>query len=304
MNRPLTYILLANLAVAVALVFMFAHLMVSPGSLIEGHRELEQDCFACHVSFVGVQPNKCVACHKVADIGILTSKGLPVLTQKAKTPFHQKLGGQECVACHSDHQGVSIYRIRQRFSHGLLASDDQKQCVTCHKKPVDKLHRSASETCSLCHVTEKWKPASFKHEQLALAERELCTNCHQGKAPNDAMHNQTSSKCGTCHTTEQWKPASFEHAKFFVLDDQHKRCTTCHRTKDYKQYTCYFCHEHSPERTLREHRELGMSSYENCVACHRSTDEHEAKRAWESLRRGVPYLFEQVPGGRRKSKED
>ena len=47
-------------------------------------------------------------------------------------------------------------------------------------------------------------------------------------------------------------------------------------------YTCYGCHEHSRSKIREEHLEEGIRDYENCVECHRSGDEDEAKRIWRS----------------------
>jgi hypothetical protein len=46
---------------------------------------------------------------------------------------------------------------------------------------------------------------------------------------------------------------------------------------DYSRYTCYGCHEHSPEKIRREHIEEGIRDFKNCVECHRSADEHDIR---------------------------
>ena len=53
MNRILKIILAANLIVIAVLVFVYPHLMVGPGKLIPGHKQLEADCFACHAPLLG-----------------------------------------------------------------------------------------------------------------------------------------------------------------------------------------------------------------------------------------------------------
>lgn len=340
MNRTVKIVLWANLAVLAVLTFIYPHLMISPGTVIEGHHAFYTDCFACHTAFSGATPEKCIACHKPADIGLRTSKGALVTAPKTKVPFHQKLLGQDCVACHSDHEGVIKYRVQQRFSHTQLDTATRDQCVSCHRKPSDKLHQPLSDKCSQCHAVDQWKPATFKHELLTAAERtdcvachraktpsdqlhksvsdkcglchstdnwkpatfkhetlparELadCVSCHRSKTPSDDLHRNASDKCGSCHTTDKWRPATFDHAKLFVLDDYHRRCTTCHRDTSYRTYTCYFCHEHTPEAVREKHVEEGVRDFANCVACHRSADEDQAKRAWESMRRGIPYRFD------------
>ncbi len=292
MSRTVKIILILNLLAATVLAFAYPHLMISPGKLIEGHRAQETDCFACHDLLFGAESGKCVACHKAADIGVMTTKGAPVVSKKTPVPFHQKLLEEDCVACHSDHVGVAKYRVRQRFSHGLLDNATLEQCVACHRNPADNFHKQVSETCTQCHGTESWKPAKFKHDMLPASEREQCATCHKAKTPDDNLHRQTSDRCGQCHTTEEWEPATFDHKKFFVFDGDHDvECKTCHRDDDYDRYTCYGCHEHSPEKVRSEHWEEGIRDYDICVACHRNADEDEAKRAWQSIKRGVPYRF-------------
>jgi hypothetical protein len=259
MNRGLKILLWVNLAGIATLAFAYPHLMIAPGRLIEGHRAYEQDCFACHTPLLGASSKKCIACHKPAEIGVRTTQGAPIAAAKTKVPFHQKLLKQDCVACHSDHAGAIKYRAFQHFSHGLLEPATRAQCIACHARPTDALHRQVSENCAQCHGTERWKPATF------------------------------------------------DHRKSFVLDKDHNvKCAVCHTAPDYKKYTCYGCHEHSPAKIRKEHAEHGIRDFENCVACHRSADEHEAKRAWDAIRRGLPSPLG-VPGEadeRKRKKKD
>ena len=64
----------------VALVFVYPHLMVSPGPLVPGHRALATDCFACHAPLRGASSAKCVQCHATTDIGLRTTHGRIPLT--------------------------------------------------------------------------------------------------------------------------------------------------------------------------------------------------------------------------------
>ena len=71
---------------------------------------------------------------------------------------------------------------------------------------------------------------------------------------------------------QAWKPATFDHDRFFPLDKDHiATCLTCHVGNNYKQYTCYGCHEHTPANMQAKHRDEGVSeSLDNCVRCLRS----------------------------------
>ena len=64
MSRIVKFLLAINLLVLTILVFVYPNLMVGPGKLIPGHKQLETDCFACHSSFTGASSARCVICHK------------------------------------------------------------------------------------------------------------------------------------------------------------------------------------------------------------------------------------------------
>lgn len=230
MSKLLKIALAANLIVLAVLAFVYPHLMVGPGKLIPGHSKLETNCFACHAAFSGTTTARCISCHTPETIGKLSSLGQPIQKPLTRTPFHQKLLQQDCLACHSDHAGVKRYRIEGRFKHALLQSDARQQCQSCHTSPADALHRQITENCSQCHSQEKWVPATFDHDT------------------------------------------------YFVLDRDHNaKCATCHVRNDFSSYTCYGCHEHTPEKIRREHIEEGIRDFKNCVECHRSADEDDIR---------------------------
>ena len=227
MNNLLKAVLAINLIVITVLVFIYPQLMVAPGKLIPGHKQLDTDCFACHAPFSGVTSERCVTCHKPADIGHLLTTGQPIAKPGTLPPFHQQLSSQDCVACHTDHAGVMRFMPQGRFNHALLQKATSEQCQNCHKPPTDSLHQ------------------------------------------------QITGNCAQCHTQEKWVPTTFNHTKYFSLDGDHNtRCVTCHVRNDYSRYTCYGCHEHSPASIRREHIEEGIRNFDNCVACHRSSSEH------------------------------
>ena len=232
-GRWLWIVIAANLLVLVALIFIFPHLMVSPGPLIAEHAALSTDCFACHTPLRGVSAERCVTCHALPDIGLRTTKGVAVTSTPAagstrlRMSFHQELTEQNCTACHSDHAGPKLTQLSSKeFSHTLLPVQTRDRCASCHA------------------------------------------------APSNNMHRDLSTGCAQCHKTEAWKPATFEHDKYFVLDKDHNAtCVTCHTvSKDYQQYTCYGCHEHTPANVRREHEEESIQNLDNCVECHRSAD--------------------------------
>ncbi|MGD9833627.1 MAG: cytochrome c3 family protein, partial [Piscinibacter sp.] len=196
---PILWIVVAlNLVVLVALVFAYPHLMISPGPLVKGHEELATDCFACHAAWRGAATTRCTECHAVADVGLKTTKGVPIPTRTVKVSFHQELIEQDCMACHSDHQGPKLTkRSRKPFSHALLKVTVKEQCSTCHAAPKDTIHRDLKAECSQCHGDKTWKPAHFEHRLLAAAVLDRCDSCHN--APTDRLHRQIQGSCKSCH---------------------------------------------------------------------------------------------------------
>jgi hypothetical protein len=194
-KRPVLWIVVAlNLVVLVALAFVYPHLMVSPGPLVKGHETLATDCFACHSALRGASTQRCTECHAVADVGLKTTKGVPIPTRTVKVSFHQELVEQDCMACHSDHQGPKLTkRSRKPFSHALLKVAVKDQCSSCHGAPKDTVHRDIKLECSQCHGDKAWKPAHFEHKLLAPVVLDRCESCHN--APNDRMG---SSVLGVC----------------------------------------------------------------------------------------------------------
>jgi hypothetical protein len=118
------------------------------------------------------------------------------------------------------------------------------------------------------------KKSHFNHALLQKTTSEQCQNCH--KPPTDSLHQQITGHCAQCHNQEQWKPTTFDHTQYFSLTGDHNtRCVTCHEGNDYSHYTCYGCHEHSPENIRRKHIKEGINNFDNCVDCHRSASEHD-----------------------------
>ncbi|ALT79655.1 hypothetical protein [Paucibacter sp. KCTC 42545] len=297
MKRPwLWWLIAANLLALLVLAFVYPHLMLGPGPLVPAHAELSTDCFACHAPLRGVSADRCMACHALADIGLRTSKGVAILAVPAvepaaaarsvstsasgrlKTAFHQELEVQNCMACHSDHAGPKLAQSsRKPFSHEMLREQTRERCEACHAAPSNAMHQRLSIGCTQCHKVQGWTPASFEHAALPAAELARCESCH--KAPADSLHRQVKDSCTQCHRPEAWKPATFDHDAMFQLDGDHKAsCETCHINKDYRRYTCFGCHEHTPANVRAEHEEEGIQDLQNCARCHRSADEEGGER--------------------------
>jgi hypothetical protein len=253
---------------------------LSPGSLTQGHAEIEGGCLTCHTPLRGTPAGKCIKCHPLDSIGMQRrSLVLPANARPALSEMHKSFAKVDCGECHTDHVGSDPARSTRGFSHDVLNLELRRRCVGCHDggRPADELHRQVGDDCAACHSTTEWKPATFDHQQFGV--RRACTTCHEQKRPTDALHRQAGEDCGACHTTSAWTPASFEHDEYFVLDQDHQTgCTICHtQPGSYKDYTCYGCHEHTPAGMTAKHSEERVTNLGDCVRCHRSAAKHQGE---------------------------
>ncbi|WP_295440637.1 class III cytochrome C family protein [uncultured Thiodictyon sp.] len=229
MNRQrVFYVVAANLVVLLALVLLYPHLMIAPGHLIKAHAALEHDCFACHTPLLGSRPARCQQCHRPNEIGLVTTKGLPIVDTAKLTPFHQGLVERDCVACHSDHRGVRPYRQIARFSHRLLQGSLLEQCSGCHRAPKNELHQALTGNCGQCHNQQAWTPATFDHDRFFRLDGDhntTCITCHRG-------NDYTRYTCYGCH----------EHSRAGIREKHVEEgiynfdaCVECHRSGDDKE---------------------------------------------------------------------
>ena len=258
------------IVLCVWLLAAFPHVMINPGALVKGHQDIRNKCLSCHKPFWGIESQKCIACHKLADIGKDDSN-----SRKNIILFHQKLADQNCTSCHTDHKGINPGNSLNKFNHALLPAAEKAKCNNCHDKPSDNIHKQITSDCNSCHNINGWKSeVAFNHDKIQGADKSSCISCH--KPPADSYHHTFKDNCATCHTTTKWKPSTFDHSAYFILDNHHNAsCNTCHSGNNYKVYTCYGCHEHSEQIILESHSEHRTSNISNCISCHKSGSEHE-----------------------------
>ena len=223
MNNILKAVLAANLIVITVLVFIYPQLMIAPGKLIPGHKQLDTDCFACHAPFSGVASERCVTCHKPADIGRLLTTGQPIQKPLTSPPFHQQLLSQDCVACHNDHAGVIRFMQQGRFNHALLQKATSEQCQNCHKPPTDSLHQQITGNCAQCHTQEKWVPTTFNHTKYFSLDGDHNTRCVTCHVRNDYSRY-------TCYGCHEHSPASIRREHIEEGIRNFDNCVACHRS--------------------------------------------------------------------------
>lgn len=187
--------------------------------------------------------------------------------------------------------------------HTLLGGAPAAKCSACHRrddvglrstkgaalpKPnprTQRIHQVVAGECDRCHAEHGFRfgPGAtrrFTHELLPGDVAAGCSACHSGEKPKDAIHAAAAAECSPCHGTNAWKPATFDHDPSFRFDRNHpSRCADCHPAgASLKDYSCTGCHEHSPDRIEREHREEGITNLEKCRRCHPSGEEDDTIR--------------------------
>lgn len=217
-------VITANLAGVLGLIVAYPHLMVSPGPLVAAHSQLTTDCASCHTPWRGPDAVRCVQCHVVADIGLRTTDGMPIVRQRQTTSFHQQLVQQNCNSCHSDHQGpLRTEANRVRFSHALLRPAILQQCETCHTAPINRIHTNITGNCAQCHSQNAWTPATLDHSKLFVLDRNhspTCVTCHTGG-------DYTRYTCYGCHAHTEARIRE-KHVEEGIRNFQN--CARCHRS--------------------------------------------------------------------------
>ncbi|MEQ1831590.1 MAG: class III cytochrome C family protein [Candidatus Eisenbacteria bacterium] len=221
-----------------------------------------------------------------AAVGLTFALAAPhaALAPGPQSEGHAKIEAR-CFDCHTPGQGTPRAKCIACHALDRIGADDATRDPRA--QAIIGMHRSLGDRpCGACHTDHAGRsPARatrvFTHDALPASSRNACRDCHASQRPADALHRDAAAACGACHATTAWKPATFAHEKYFVLDRDHATsCRTCHEeAADFKRYTCYGCHEHSPARIRAEHDEEGIrgSRLDDCVRCHRSADEHEGR---------------------------
>jgi hypothetical protein len=258
------------------------------------------NCYQCHqTNYTGTtNPNHvsnnfsqdCTSCHT-------TIAWSPATFDHSTTKF--PLTGAHvatlCAACHTSNNYKLVY----------------SNCYQCHQTDFtgttnpNHVTNSFSQTCTTCHTTIAWSPASFDHSttkfpltgthittpcischtggnyQLAFTN---CYQCHSADYAKPTNPNHVTANfghdCTPCHTTVAWTPSTFNHdTQYFKIYSGHHNgrwtlCTDCHtNAADFSQFSCINCHTHNQTQTNSDHR--GVSGYiyasPNCYSCHRNS---------------------------------
>jgi len=213
-----------HLPAAILVCFAFPAVVsaqISPGSLSRPHQSLSgpTHCTACHRVGSGEANFRCLECHTEIASRVSAGRGLHA-TYISKTG-----SGQNCIRCHSEHNGEDFSLIR--WEPSLAAFDHSKTGY-----PLEGKH--AGLACGRCHTPERIAPAERQSIRIKDLKRTFlglsrdCATCHV-----DKHKGQLGPQCQQCHTLDDWKAVThFDHAKTrYPLTGLHARvaCQKCHQ---------------------------------------------------------------------------
>ncbi|MFI5253007.1 MAG: hypothetical protein ACHQQQ_11320 [Bacteroidota bacterium] len=259
------------------------------------------NCYQCHsADFTGaLNPNHvtgnfsqdCTTCHT-------TTAWSPATFDHSTTHF--PLTGAHpavaCISCHTNGNYQLVYT----------------SCYQCHSADFtgalnpNHVAGNFSQTCTTCHNTTAWSPATFDHStthfQLTGAHSTgTCQSCHingnyqlvytdcyqchstdyAGAASPPHASGSFPHNCATCHTTTVWTTLSYNHdTQYFKINSgthlgRWTLCADCHTVvSDYSQFTCIQCHAHNSQANVTSnHSGVNGFTYTptSCYSCHRNT---------------------------------
>jgi len=214
---------------------------------------------------------------------------------------------ESCANCHDTFQGASGEKCAQCHAPDKIGIVQTKDQINGQEKKSLSFHNKLKpDTCTACHREHQGRLTSnqtiqFSHEMLGHNNVKNCIECHQ--PPANSMHQKSGQDCTQCHKTTNWASAEIDHSTYFRFDRDHRTaCTACHPNSDYKAYTCYGCHEHSPRKIEKEHTKEGIRDYANCAECHRSGDEHDIRKPKRVKNRVIEPGDQEIKKHDRKSK--
>ena len=305
-SRPRSRAALLLLAICGAISVLaagHANAQVSPGPLARPHQFLDSltHCTDCHKIGGGQPVFKCIGCHSDIGARVAAKKGL-------HGTYHIPAGSsQECVKCHSDHNGANFPLVKwdpspNKFNHSetgyvLEGKHAGLACNKCHlperipaaeranikAKDLSKSFLGIPQTCTACHK-------DFHEGRLGPN----CIQCHNFVDWKDTSgkfdHNKTrypltglhvQVKCEKCHTPDATGAPRYKGLPFGKCDDCHadphkgsfkdKSCASCHNTNSWKKVSNSGLannFDHSKTKYPLE----GKHTTVECEACHTKGD--------------------------------
>lgn len=210
-------------------------------------RHQKAGCRECHAQSLSAPlPRTCGGCHRDVHRGQL---------------------GMRCDGCHQTDAWTTTFaaEAHRRTNFPLSGAHALVPCQECHADQRGRTFSRATTACIGCHQPEYQRTAltSIDHQAAGFS-----TDCRQ------------------CHGTWRFRDATLagHDACFQISRGTHAgiRCPSCHTslasavpngTCSTGTAACSSCHEHSCDRTDREH--TGVPGYQckdlKCYSCHRFT---------------------------------
>ncbi|HSJ57546.1 MAG TPA: cytochrome c [Anaerolineae bacterium] len=253
MNR---YYLLTLIALLVLVAALPIYALVEPTRLVEAGSAQEQrflaqgvatyvsSCAACHGRLgegVGSMPPLNNAALADADRAVLYSTIAHPPHGTAMSSWHVDDGGSL-----NTYQVESLVTLIQNADWVPVAALADRQGFVVPTPDVPEVRLATMEGSS-----------EDPHE---------CRACHE----EPAMHAERFGlNCARCHTLDAWKPAYLTRHTFLLDhgDEGQIACQTCHTTT-YAAYTCYGCHDHTPDDMRLAHEREEITRLEPCGECH------------------------------------
>ena len=259
------------------------------------HTVPPRTCTQCHIggNYSTNPPTACSGCH-MADYNGTTNPNhatsqFPTTCQTC----HTTSGWAGSDFNHSQWPLTGAHTVPPRtciecHTGGNYTNTLPTACYGCHQANFDgttsppHLANNFSHTCTTCHTTTAWQPATFNHTTYyALTGAHLspplaCTACHVGgnytntlpitcvgchgiSATIDPQYNSSSNithqqlgtnppVCTMCHNNTTWIPSTFTHTTWPLtglhLPPHTTACTQCHTRTNYNSAptACSGCH--------------------------------------------------------------
>ena len=201
------------------------------------------NCTSCHQLSRGEPTFRCSNCHTEIGSRVTAHKGL-------HSSYNIKSGSsQECVRCHSDHNGEDFPLIKW----DIKAFDHKQTGYTLEGK-------HAGLACAKCHTPEhisQSERSTIKIKDLSntyLGVSAACTTCHE-----DHHKGQLGQNCLQCHNYTDWKAVSVGKGGNFDHSKTHYPLTGLHA-----QVACEKCHTPGPDNKPR----YAGIAFGQCSDCH------------------------------------
>ncbi|MCB1184531.1 hypothetical protein KDM41_13965 [bacterium] len=337
--RPLTSGSLLLITALIIIIAAPARAQLSPGDLSSAHEELEglKKCSNCHQLGKREVGPRCLDCHVEIKAMREGGRGLHagddfgqcvdchvehhgrdyelVFWPDGRENFKHDVLGYEmtgahlklaCRQCHNVKNVVDPGKLRgwkKEFDRTYLGL--AQDCLSCHADPHAGALTGGPEqkTCTACHGTEAWKPASgFDHDRSAFPltgrhQKVDCAKCHRTKgAPvtvgqakvavavfkpqahaactdchKDPHVGTLGPNCTQCHVTDDWlkiNGQAFDHSRTkYPLEGRHAgvSCAQCHDNGRKKPAfaACRDCHADAHDAATLERPKLMV-----CEDCH------------------------------------